>query len=107
MTMGKNGAPDRFDEDRRGGRGFRADHRRGRGVGLGRDLAKLAFLLGLPMGRGFVMVMGLARESEETEKVQQESPQEQPAGLYREMTDAAHTRREYKLTFPPWPCRDP
>ncbi len=88
-AFGEDGRPYRFDHEDRYGGAFRADHGLGRKIGLGRDLAELAFRMGL--GLGILVLVGDTLVAEDSEQVYEKSPQQKPAGLPREMTEDSHT----------------
>jgi hypothetical protein len=105
-AFGEDGRPDRFDQSDGHGGTFVADQGVGGQVGLRRDLAKLAFLMGLRMGvriglwKGLPMVlrpglrilrrrfvaMGRSLEAQNPEQVYEKAAQQQPAGPHREMS---------------------
>jgi hypothetical protein len=57
--------------------GGRRQHRQGRQIGLGGDLAKLAGFVGL--GRGGIVPMGTPQEAQHAEQIEEESPHQGPS----------------------------
>lgn len=87
MAFGEEGLPHRFDHEDGDGGNLRADPWFRGHIGLRRDLAELAFRMGL----GVLMRMGRPLIAENPEQIHEESRQQQPAGPHREMAQASHT----------------
>ena len=95
MTAGEDRRPHRFDHQDRYGGGFRADHGLGSHIGLGRDLAELAILVGTGMFSRVRMRMRGSQVAEQAEQVKHERADQEPAGRQRESGDSAHTWDQY------------
>ncbi len=92
MALGEDGFPHRFDHEDRNGGGSGADQRFRGHIGLRRDLAELAFGMGLRMGPGILMAVGGPLIAENAEQIDEESPQQEPAEAQGKMKEASHTR---------------